>query len=190
MTNLENLYINWLNKNNIEIRDEVLQRYGFHIFIRYALIIFLVLIISIILDNFLATLILMTSFSILRSRIGGLHFKNSCICFIVTLIFLITLPIIWRNINIPYVVEFGVCILNIFIIFIIGPIDCDQKKLTDFENKINKKYAIYISCFYFFIIISIKSDLVKYMILSIIINIISLLISKISFVYQVKMKNI
>lgn len=41
-----------------------------------------------------------------------------------------------------------------------------------------------------FIIISIKSDLVKYMILSIIINIISLLISKISFVYQVKMKNI
>lgn len=176
---LENLYIKWLSKYGLNIDDEALQRYGFNILVRYIFIFIILLTTSLCFNSTIPTFVFFMFFSILRTRTGGIHLGNDFSCFIFTLMVLILFPIIGKNLELSFNIKILIGIFNILVVGLLAPIDCKQKRLSVFEKEINKKYSLCISCLYLVFIIVLDANINIYIVLSIILNIFSLIISKI-----------
>lgn len=129
--------------------DYDLFSYGYHIFMTYCLYLSLIIPISIIHKTFLETILFLIVFVSLRQYLGGIHFNNSFVCLIVSLIVAIIIPLISNKIgNVPIFLRALVIVISFLCINLIGPVDHINKRLSVNEKRLFKIKSNKILLFY------------------------------------------
>lgn len=136
----KNIYT-FLQRNNVYL-DEDIYSYGFDITKKYLLFLIIVIPINIMNNRILEFSIFLFTFISLRQYLGGLHFKNDNICFLFSIIITIFIPLYANNIpKISIVKRTFMVIVTFLLVYFIGVVDNENKKLDDIEKKYLQKRA-------------------------------------------------
>lgn len=137
---IDNLY-RVLRENEIYIDYDIFS-FGFSILLRYFMFSLSLIILSVILNIFVETTFFTVCFIVLRRYTGGFHLKSNVSCLIFSLIISLLVPYISSYIQLNLLVTLTIIFATILITFLLGPQDCDNKRLEDSEKKYYLKMAI------------------------------------------------
>lgn len=137
-----------IKKNNPEMSnirlDEI--RYGLEgIYLTITKTIF-IFTVCYLLKIFKEMLLLLIFFNILRATGFGLHAKKSWMCWISSTIMFVLLPLLSKNIIIPYYIKLILGIISIFLIFLYAPADTEKRPLINKKKRIIWKAITTINC--------------------------------------------
>lgn len=136
---------NLLVKNNIIKEDEYeIYRYGFEMLVYFIVNISIALFIGIIFNRFIQTVIFLLCYSTVRQFSGGYHARNYTECTLTFVFICVITNLIDMNIDIrqyKYIL-IVICILNVFIITKLSPLEHRNKPLSDNEKKHYKKVVV------------------------------------------------
>lgn len=131
-----------INRWEICEEDIEIYKYGIKILEKKILFILLYYAINIWCGNVMCGTITLICFIIMRRNMGGLHLKNAHVCFIVSVISLMICSAMARyNLVNDNVYRILYIIANIILI-IIGPVDCENKRVCYEEKKYYYKMGI------------------------------------------------
>lgn len=135
ITKITNLLIN----HNIRMKDKELFMYGLKGLLNYGLIACIVFACSVGLNSILPSLAFVLCFVLIRTFSGGIHLNNRISCFICSIIFLVSIPLLIVNLNINHLVLLSCCVISIIWIYILAPIDHPNYLLSIHEKNVFKK---------------------------------------------------
>ena len=147
------------NNDNLSTRNIDKMKYGLEgLYLTITKIIF-IFIISILLNIFKETLLLLIIFNGIRYTAFGVHAKRSIDCFISSTLFFIGFPILCIKLNIPDMVKLISFIPILLLISIYAPSDTVKRPLNNKKKRIIYKIAsIIISIIYIILSIIIKDN--------------------------------
>lgn len=124
--------------------------YGYYVVMTYCLYLSVIIPISIIHHTFFETVLFIMVFVSLRQYLGGIHFNSSFVCFIVSIIVAIIIPLISSKIgNVTIYVRLLIIVISFLCVNLVGPVDNINKRLSIKEKnyfliKANKILSIYL----------------------------------------------
>lgn len=122
----------------------------------------LIIIISILLNIWKETILLILIFNGIRLTAFGVHAKRSIDCFISSTLFFILFPLLCINITIPLIIKIIIFIPLVLLIGILAPADTEKRPLINMKKrKIYKIISIIISIIYMTIAIIIKNNTIS-----------------------------
>ena len=122
----------------------------------------LIIIISILLNIWKETILLILIFNGIRLTAFGVHAKRSIDCFISSTLFFILFPLLCINITIPLIIKIIIFIPLVLLIGILAPADTEKRPLINIKKrKIYKIISIIISIIYMTIAIIIKNNTIS-----------------------------
>ena len=158
--------VNFIIKNSDdEIKNQEILKYGLELLILKTFFVSILLIIGILSGNILESIVFTVSFSQIRSISGGYHAKSRLSCLIISvLLFIVAILLLKIQTQCKWLF-WGIAgisfILSIFL-FIVSPIDTENKRLDEAEYQFFRKKAhfslaieIIIACI--FLLIGLKS---------------------------------
>lgn len=136
-----NTIINNIKKNQPDIDDEQLEviEYGLEsIYLTFTKIIIIILL-SIILNIFKETLLMLLFYNIVRFSSFGLHAKNSTACLITSLLLFIGGTYLAIYLKIKLVIKIILAIICIILMIIYAPADTEKRPLINKKKRIKFK---------------------------------------------------
>lgn len=133
--------------------------FGIEEYSKYASVFILITVISYMLDIWgYATTATITLLAI-RHRIGGLHFKDSNICLLISVLLPILIGSLLSpgNLSISLYISIAVFIVAFIIVVLKGPVDTESVRLTAIEKRRYKKEGIFILILLFFACVGLYS---------------------------------
>lgn len=140
--------LNLIKNNNPSIDDIKLDeiRYGLEgIYLTITKTIF-IFTICYLLNIFKEMILLLLFFNILRTTGFGLHAKKSWMCWLSSTIMFVILPLLAKNIIIPYNLKLFLGIFGIILIFLYAPADTEKRPLINKKKRIIWKVITTINC--------------------------------------------
>lgn len=137
-----------IKNNNPEISDIRLDeiRYGLEgIYLTITKTIF-IFTVCYLLKIFKEMLILLIVFNILRTTGFGLHAKKSWMCWLSSTIMFVLLPLLSKNIIIPYNIKLILGIVGIILIFLYAPADTEKRPLVNKKKRTIWKIITTLNC--------------------------------------------
>lgn len=101
-------------------------------------------------------IILLIFYNLLREYACGLHATKSWSCLLSSAIIFILIPIVAKNIIIPFEIKIGLSVLAIVLIFKYAPADTQKAPIIKKKNRMKKKIISIILCM-LYVVISILS---------------------------------
>lgn len=102
-------------------------------------------ILSVLLNEFICSMIFLISFSVFRRICGGYHADSYTKCSIMSLLSYLAMILIIKKINIIFCLSFYILIIGLIIIFLLSPIQDKNKPFTEKQYKrfkiISKSFA-------------------------------------------------
>lgn len=102
-------------------------------------------ILSVLLNEFICSMIFLISFSVFRRICGGYHTDSYTKCSIMSLLSYLAMILIIKKINIIFCLSFYILIIGLIIIFLLSPIQDKNKPFTEKQYKrfkiISKSFA-------------------------------------------------
>lgn len=141
----------WLLKTGaISQQDEAVYEYGIYSFLFSIIPFALVLVLSIPLGMIWEGVLLIVPFFFLRKFTGGFHFQSALPCLVTsTLLLLASLVGIKALLPEPPLLAVYLAVyLSLIPIFVLSPIDSINRKLSSKEQRIFRKIAIGLGCFF------------------------------------------
>lgn len=127
---------------NIFIRNDIIKseegeiyNYCFETTIFTGIGYLILLVLSIIFNEFFTSLIFLLSFIIFRKTCGGYHANNYYICSFMSLLSYLFLIVVTKKLNIIFNVSYFLLIAGLFVILTLSPIQNDNKPFTDKQYK-------------------------------------------------------
>ena len=147
------------NKQNLSKKDIDKMRYGLEgLYLTVTKIIF-ILIVSIVLNIFKETILLIIIFNGIRFTAFGVHAKRSIDCLISSTLFFIGFPLLCIKLNIPDIIKYISFIPILILIVIYAPSDTVKRPLNDKKKRMIYKFiSVLISIIYMFLSIVIKDN--------------------------------
>lgn len=156
-------FVNSFIEKKVEIEDKKLFQYGLSSLIKYLILLNITLFFSIKYRYILSSLIFIFVFILIKTNIGGFHFQNKYICFIVSLLVINVVPIIIQFYPIKKTFSLLLGIVCSIFILTICPISSKNKKLK-YEDiiyyKKNIKRIIFIIFILYFILLKLNLVLI------------------------------
>lgn len=137
-----------IKNNNPEMSDIRLDeiRYGLEgIYLTITKTIF-IFTICYLLNIFKEMLLLLIVFNILRTTGFGLHAKKSWMCWVSSTIMFVLLPLLSKNIIIPYYMKLILGIIGIILILLYAPADTEKRPLVNKKKRTIWKIITTINC--------------------------------------------
>ena len=138
--------------NIIEAADSELYEYGFWqgsvLFFNFLTVVLL----GILFNMLLESIIFLIFYGVLRTIAGGYHARTQHACYILSIILIIVVLTILKTFPSNTILCCILTILSISVIFILAPVQDENKLLDETEKKIFKKLSRVISLLYGFII--------------------------------------
>ncbi len=125
----------FIKNSIIKSEDSEIYNYCFETTIFTSIGYLLLLILSIIFNEFLVSFIFLFTFIIFRKTCGGYHAKNYSICSLMSLLSYLFLILIAKKIDIIFNVSYFLLIIGLLIILILSPIQDNNKPFTDKQYK-------------------------------------------------------
>ena len=141
-----------IENNIIEAADSELYEYGFWqgsvLFFNFLTVILL----GILFNMLLESVIFLIFYGVLRTIAGGYHARTQNTCYILSIILMIVVLIMLKTF--PWNIIFCciLTVLSISVIFILAPVQDENKLLDETEKRVFKKLSRVISLLYGFII--------------------------------------
>ena len=147
------------NKQNLSKKEIDKMRYGLEgLYLTVTKIIF-ILIISIVLNIFKETILLIIIFNGIRFTAFGVHAKRSIDCLISSTLFFIGFPLLCIKLNIPDIIKYISFIPILILIVIYAPSDTVKRPLNDKKKRMIYKFiSVLISIIYMILSIIIKDN--------------------------------
>lgn len=169
-----------LNRKNIIQRNETqIYEYALKILCYTSINIITIILIGIISGMLYESLLLLASFFSIRSFAGGIHANKyiHCYMFSVILIFLVIISIKYLLVYLnPLFIVFTE-IISIILIFILSPLENNNKKLNKKEKIVYKCVSLLLSILFFVVSICvIKTNLLKFLSIACGVNLASILL--------------
>ena len=138
--------------NIIDVADSELYEYGFWqggvLFLNFLTVIFL----GILSNMLLESIIFLVFYGTLRTIAGGYHARTQHTCYILSILLMIVVLTILKIFPVNIIVCCILTILSISVIFILAPVQDENKLLDETEKIVFKKLSRVISISYGFII--------------------------------------
>ena len=138
--------------NVIEEADSELYEYGFWqggvLFFNFLTVVLL----GILFNMLLESMIFLVFYGVLRTIAGGYHARTQNTCYILSIILMMVVLIMLKTFHWNTILCCILTILSISVIFILAPVQDENKLLDETEKKIFKKLSRVISLLYGFII--------------------------------------
>ena len=138
--------------NVIEEADSELYEYGFW---QGGVLIFnflTVVLLGILFNMLLESIIFLIFYGVLRTIAGGYHARTQHACYILSILLMVVVLIMLKTFPWNTIICCILTILSISVIFILAPVQDENKLLDETEKKIFKKLSRVISLLYGFII--------------------------------------
>lgn len=179
-----NLVDQMMNENLIDIEKKENYVYAFTYIVEHFLTIGTIIVISLILKNFLYTLIFLGFFLSLRKRTGGYHADTFLKCYFGTIITYIFISYVSTLLSYNVYILHVLLILSIITIGFIGTINHPNMDMDSYELIESKKAARLIlilesGLIYFLVLIRVDINAINYMSMAVILCALLLLIAKI-----------
>lgn len=154
MSKLENKIYDFILKQDVKIEYDVFS-YGYSTVKTYFFFLIFVIPICIYTNMIIETLLFLLVYISLRKNLGGFHFNNQIICFIISVFISILVPLLSNKIGeISIIVRITIVILSYIIINKIGVVDHKNKKLNEKEKEFYfKRVNSILFIYYSFIVI-------------------------------------
>lgn len=150
---IENKLYSLLLKNGASIEKDVFA-YGFITFLNYLAYLIFLIPIALILNLIKGVLSFLIFFIPLRRYIGGYHFNSKILCFIFSIIFTLSIPLLAITLGkIDYGIMVCTLILAIIITYYVKAVDHPNKRINAHEKYLYTKRAILIELIYSMIIL-------------------------------------
>ena len=169
--------------NVIEEADSELYEYGFW---QGGVLIFnflTVVLLGILFNMLLESIIFLIFYGVLRTIAGGYHARTQNTCYILSIILMIVVLIMLKTFPWNIILCCILTVLSISVIFILAPVQDENKLLDEIEKKFFKKLSRIISLLYGFIIFLLflfnKNELAYCVVISLFILTIMLVLGKI-----------
>ena len=138
--------------NIIEAGDSELYEYGFWqggvLFFNFLTVVLL----GILFNMLLESIIFLIFYGVLRTIAGGYHARTQHACYILSILLMVVVLIMLKTFPWNTIICCILTILSISVIFILAPVQDENKLLDETEKKIFKKLSRVISLLYGFII--------------------------------------
>ena len=138
--------------NIIEVSDSELYEYGFWqggvLFFNFLTVALL----GILFNMLLESIIFLIFYGVLRTIAGGYHARTQHACYILSILLMVVVLIMLKTFPWNTIICCILTILSISVIFILAPVQDENKLLDETEKKIFKKLSRVISLLYGFII--------------------------------------
>ena len=138
--------------NIIEAADSELYEYGFWqgsvLFFNFLTVVLL----GILFNMLLESIIFLIFYGVLRTIAGGYHARTQHACYILSILLMVVVLIMLKTFPWNTIICCILTILSISVIFILAPVQDENKLLDETEKKIFKKLSRVISLLYGFII--------------------------------------
>lgn len=125
----------FIDNNIIKSEDREIYNYCFETTIIMGISYLVLLVLSIIFKESLATFVFLLTFLIFRKTCGGYHAKNYSLCGFLSLLSYLLLILVIKKINIIFNVSYFLLIIGLLIILTLSPIQDDNKPFTDKQYK-------------------------------------------------------
>ena len=138
--------------NIIDVADSELYEYGFW---QGGVLIFnflTVVLLGILFNMLLESIIFLIFYGVLRTIAGGYHARTQHVCYILSVLLMIVVLTILKTFPWNTIICCILTVLSISIIFILAPVQDENKLLDETEKKVFKKLSRVISLLYGFII--------------------------------------
>ena len=169
--------------NIIEAADSELYEYGFWqggvLFFNFLTVVLL----GILFNMLLESMIFLVFYGVLRTIAGGYHARTQNTCYILSIMLMIVVLIMLKTFPWNIILCCILTVLSISVIFILAPVQDENKLLDEIEKKFFKKLSRIISLLYGFIIFLLflfnKNELAYCVVISLFILTIMLVLGKI-----------
>ena len=169
--------------NVIEEADSELYEYGFWqggvLFFNFLTVVLLGILFNILLES----IIFLIFYGVLRTIAGGYHARTQHVCYILSVLLMIVVLTILKTFPWNIILCCILTVLSISVIFILAPVQDENKLLDEIEKKFFKKLSRIISLLYGFIIFLLflfnKNELAYCVVISLFILTIMLVLGKI-----------
>lgn len=155
-----NTSLNYLIKNNAcNDKDIKIFRYTLESLYSLCTKTTVVLLLSIILNNFKITLISLILYSLLRGFTFGIHATKNIYCWIITLSVYIVFPYLIKSYEVENPILFGINIIGILAILLWAPADTPNRPLLNRKKRItNKVISLMIAIIYIVLMLFINNQ--------------------------------
>lgn len=155
METIANKIVGYLDKDeNIWSDVERAQMLlGLQVLIHNIVMIGMILIVAEIIGIFREAVILLTAYGMLKTTVGGIHFKKSAACLLGTGIFVIMGVMMSHKMNISLINIIFIYIVCMIVLVIVGPQGTENNPISEENHKRLKRKTVYIVSFYLFITI-------------------------------------
>ena len=138
--------------NIIEAADSELYEYGFWqggvLFFNFLTVVVL----GILFNMLLESMVFLVFYGALRTIAGGYHARTQNACYILSVLLMVFVLVILKTIPFNIIFCSILTVLSISVIFILAPVQDENKPLDEVEKKVFKKLSRVISLLYGFII--------------------------------------
>lgn len=159
--NIDNLLLIAIENRLIKEKDKELYLFGITQSLSLAINIITICIIAFLLKAELEAVVFSGAYYYLRSYAGGIHAKSAKKCYILSIFLVIGSLMIINNVHVSIYYFVLIVVISSAIIFILAPVDSDNKRLDRLEREIFKKKArniLIVECSVF--VISIASEFI------------------------------
>lgn len=166
----------------IPIEYDILE-YGIKVLFKYLLVIIVTSIFSFINHTIIETVVFLISFLFLRKYAGGFHFKSNLLCIIASIVVTTLIPYVSVLMDFNFILQFFSCVISLLIVSLLSPQDCENKRISTKDKKKYKQKSLvvlFVEMIFCLSISIINSNICSAVILSIILNAISLISAAIS----------
>jgi accessory gene regulator B len=126
-----------INQNELDEEEEILI-FGIHYLINYLMILIIAILFGLLTTSLFETFLFLLIVLPIRTVQGGIHFKSSLLCFIVS-ISLCIVPYLLMHIDFNHLLLFPLALLSIFLLFITDVLDNRNNPMTDKELRFLNK---------------------------------------------------
>ena len=147
---------NKYNENQVE-----LIKYGLEGLYLTITKLFILIIVSLLLNIFKEIIFVILFFNIIRFFAFGAHADKSSICLIASLTLIIGLTFIIFNTNINQILKIIICIVCVIDYLAFAPADTKKRPLTNKKKRIIRKmFSVFVSIIYTILIITVNNSLI------------------------------